>query len=149
MRTKKRKSVLRNKIFALAVFGIGFIIITLVWSLTLITTINYVEVDAIVSNIEKVDESTSDHFDYYYNVTFKYTYNNKDYLGNRIYENEKNIPQNTTKVKCNPDNPTELANLSLLWISIIVSVVFGIIDYFLVIDLINYMRNRNKKEEDI
>jgi len=147
MRTKKRKSVLRNKIFALAVFGIGFIIITLVWSLTLITTINYVEVDAIVSNIEKVDESTSDHFDYYYNVTFKYTYNNKEYFGNKVYENENNIPQNATKVKCNPDNPAELANYSLLWISIIVSAILAIINYFLFRDLINYIKNRDKKED--
>jgi len=49
----------------------------------------------------------------------------------------------------NPENPTEFAGNSLIWASIIMSVAFGIVDCFLVTDLINYMRNRNKKKEDI
>ena len=146
-RSKKRMSVLKEKIFMLTVFGIGFIIATLVWTMLLITTRNYVEVDAVVTNVEEVDNTDSDGIDLDYMVTFKYTYNTKEYYGDKLYEYKYKIPSEATKVKCDPDNPTELADYSLLWISIIVSVSFGFVDYFLVIDLINYLKNRNKKEE--
>ena len=149
VRTKKRKSVLKEKIFILAIFGIGFIVANLLWTIPLITTRNYVEVDAVVTKVEEVDNSTPEHFDYDHAVTFKYTYNGVEYYGEKMYQTNEKIPSKATKIKFNPENPTEIAGNSLIWASIIVSIVFGIVDYFLVMDLINYMRNRNKKKEYI
>jgi len=147
IKKKKRMSILKEKIFTLAFFGIGFIMATLVWTMTLIISRNYVEVNAVVTNVEEVEKSYDDGIDFDYIVTFKYTYNNMEYYGNKNFQDKDKVPSGATKIKCNPDNPTKLANYELLWGSIIVSVGFGILDCFLVTDLINYMKNRNKKED--
>ena len=143
-RKRKTKSLFKQKIFILAFFGIGFIVVNLLWVIPLITTRNYIEVDAVVTKVEEVDNSTPEHFDYDHAVTFKYTYNGVEYYGEKMYQTNEKIPSKATKIKFNPENPTEIAGNSLIWASIIMSVAFGIVDYFLVIDLINYMRNRKR-----
>lgn len=146
--SKKGMSKLHSKIVLLIVFGGGWILATASWLIPLVKSWNYVTVDAVITNIEEFQRSGSDTSDTNYRVTFQYTYENTEYNGDMIYQGKRQIPDTHTKVKCNPDNPTELANFSLFWIGVVITVVFGLVDFFLIKDFIYFIKNKGVDEED-
>jgi len=144
-----RKSVFRNKLIFVIVFSSFFVIILAMWLIPIITARNYISVDAVITNTEEYyrSRSASSSKDVDYDVTFQYTYNNSEYFGHIIYLYKGQIPDTHTKVRCNPDNPTELAAYTSIWV-ILASVVFGIISYSLLKDFIRYLKYRNKDDEN-
>lgn len=144
--SKKGVGPLHSRIVLVFVFGGGFLLSLAGWLRPLIITWNYVKVDAEIIDVEPI-HMRSNESDYDYNVTFQYTYNGKEYKGLICYEDDAQIPDKHTKLKCNPDNPTQLANFSLFWLAIVVSVIFGTLDYFFIKDLIYYIKNRNNEED--